>query len=148
MSSQDEEDLLLDSLQKVVTELIDEAIPSVLTTLEVSNRQDAAITIKKLAVPFLFGLSLREYEHDRGIQCEKFRAGIQSSVLSDKSDCSIKSILSFHIPPKNGLINLIEDFSESTDWSDDRIWREFLSRVVVQFWQHYKNRLTFEECRN
>ena len=91
-SSQDEEDLVVDSsicdllLQKNVTELIDEAIPSVLTTLEVSNRQDAAITIKKLVVPIVFGSSLKEYECDRGIQHEnlpnKAVVGIQSSDLS------------------------------------------------------------------
>ena len=135
-----------------MTELIDEAIPSVLTTLEVSNRQDAAITIKKLVVPIVFGSSLKEYECDRGIQHEnlpnKAVVGIQSSDLSEKSDCSIQSIHSFHTPPKNGYIDLIEGFSESTDWSDDKIWKEFLSRVVVQFGQHYRNRLTIEECRN
>ena len=139
-------------MQKFVTEIIEEAIPSVLTTLEVSNRQDAAITIKELVMPFVFDTSQKEYEYDSGIQYGQLPnrnfVGIQDSVFFDKSECSIQSIHSFHLPPRSDFIDLMKDYSESTDWSDDKIWREFLSSVVVQFWQHYRNRLTIEECRD
>ena len=139
-------------MQKVVMKNLDEAISSVLTALDVSKRIDAAVTIREQLVPTTFESTLTDMAFGSGNKYHKFSnasfAGLKKSVSLDKGGCSIQSVHSPKPSLESNVINVVEGVSKSSDWSDDIVWREFLSRIIVHFWQYNRNRLTIEECRD
>jgi hypothetical protein len=128
-------------MQKIVFKHLDEAIPSVLTALEVWRRKDTAATIRellmaiKIELPSTDGIKCQQHPNSEYFDLEKLAS-------FDKSNGSIQST------PNGDVINLVKDFPKNSVWSDDKVWREFLCGVIIHFWRHYRSRSTVEKCRD
>jgi hypothetical protein len=128
-------------MQKIVLKHLDEAIPSVLTALEVWRRKGTAATIReslmaiKIELPSTDGIECQQHPNPEYFDLEKLAS-------FDKSNCSIQST------PNEDVTNLLKDFPKNSVWSDDKVWRDFLCGVIAHFWQHYRSRSTIEKCRD
>ena len=157
-AAQDEEDLLQDGLtcialmKEVVMQHLNGAIPSLLTALNVSKRRDAAATLRELLTPIILDSFSTDSAFASGSKYQQISnpafVGLKKSISRDKSDRGIQPVHVLQPSPKGDVINLIKDVPENSDWSENTIWRDFLCRIIVHFWQHFRNRLTIEECRD
>lgn len=127
-------------MKEIARNSLEKALPTKLLNMASSNRADAVNMIESRSQYLVNQVIRREFHNENEFEIDEFDVNHTACQIRANSNLK-RSFVRNALKTSNNLKP-----NHIPNWSDDSLWKDFLSTVIVRLWLLLLN-LTAEECR-